>query len=208
MILKYLTIIEPRLERPTGGATLNLQELEGKPDSEPPLPDHALKLVCHEDNKRASKLIAPAMQWLAESFGHLHYVVRKAINDPAQTRAWATGATEDDQTQQQMFEAAITKLEEYIEWRYDEPRIEIAYDPEDEPSRNRREAAYTDRKLTTADTDRRIVEELEEVEERTGLPRERAKLQLVAERDRTDSPIGMDRIRRAIQRTNESEKAS
>lgn len=142
-IRKYLTVVEPKLERQTGGATLNMQEIASsgsKPESKPPMPEYAIGLVDHPDNRDASAKIRPAMGWLAETHGHLHYVARRAINDPAQTRTWAAGETEEDQVQQRMFDLAIAKLEEYIEWRYEEPRIEVAYDPEDEPANSRREA--------------------------------------------------------------------
>lgn len=204
-IRKWIEVVLPKCERATAGH-VNLEEIKAngeRPSSKPPIPDHALDLLEHEDNRYAAKCINPALQWLAENQGHLHFVTRLVMQEPALPRKWA-----EDSAEAGLYRKAVTKLEEYVEWRFPGERLRVAVDPKDEPVESRREAAYTDRRLTTADTDRRIVEELEEVEERTGLPRERAKLQLVAERDQTDNPIGMDRIRRAIQRMNDNEKAS
>lgn len=149
-ISKYLCIIRAKLERQTSGV-LNLEEMQNKPSSEPPMPDHMLALVRHEDNIETSKLLTPALSWLAETHGHLHYITRLASSDPARTRAWAAGETEDAQTEARMFEEAVQRLEQYVEWRAPGSRLNIAYDPTDEPAESRMAARDQERRKTAED---------------------------------------------------------
>lgn len=149
-ISKYICIVRSKLERQTSGI-LNLEEMQNRPSSEPPIPDYTLDLLRHPDNIETSRLLSPALSWLAENHGHLHYITRLASSDPARTRAWAAAETEDAQTEARMFEEAIQRLEQYVEWRAPGVRLHVAYDPTDEPAESRMAARDQERRKTAED---------------------------------------------------------
>lgn len=143
-VRKYLEVVMPKCERPTQGV-VNMEEVlssGAKPDSKPPIPDHGLDLIDHPDNRHAAARIKPALNWLAVTHGHLHFVTRSVAQDPAAPRSWT-----EDSPEAGLYRKAIAKIEEYIEWRWTATRLHVAVDPKDEPAESKRDAYLKDVKL-------------------------------------------------------------
>lgn len=202
-ITKYVEIFQPLLEKQTGGM-INMEELK-KPESEPPIPDRALKLVRHPDNVWAAAALEPIIAELRRSNFPRFYILCKAgyrHGDPGAVRNWKAGETEDARAQHSIYTRTIDWIADEVERRYPklELRVEIYGEDEEAESpihvRNRDNAHI--KRWRARDGYTKTYNKLVSVEDANpGLTREECKCLLIE----IEKEVGRDLSKRTLERS-------
>lgn len=178
-IHEYITIVRATAERQTGGM-VNLQEMDNKPDSEPPLNDRALRLTVHTDNWQTGTIIEPAIRMMADLAPDLYTMVRRATDDPAGPDRWKQGhqrGYEGDAEDSILYGKALSWLVRYCERWYPGRELHVAYDPDDQPAANKKDASNIKKRHRREDTYRHLYSEWCKAVE-SGIPAEQAKIEV------------------------------
>ncbi len=169
-IEKYITLLQPKLERQTGGM-LNLEELD-KPESSPPVTDTALELIGNTHNADAAQKLEPIFRDMVLSGDTTEDYMMKLLGvaglrqgDPGAVRRWRAGETDSDKLLARFFERAIKYVAQRLEERYPGVEIKVTLDPEDDPVNSPREANDRQRTWTKEFSYRLIGAEVKRVME-------------------------------------------
>lgn len=160
-IERYVTILQPKLERQTGGM-INLEELD-KPESSPPCTDNALDLMGNAHNADAAQKLEPVFRDMVLNGDVAQGYMMKLLGvaglrqgDPGAVRRWRAGETEDDKLLARFFDRAVKYVAEELERRHPGTEIKVVLDPEDDPVNSPGQSAERERRWGEQDSYRHI----------------------------------------------------
>lgn len=203
-IERYVTVLQPLLERKTGGV-ISLQEL-GQPESEPPISEAALDVIREDCNMEASCLLDPIIAEIRRSNFPRYYVLCRAgyrHGDPGAVRTWRAGVTEGARAQAAIFERTLDWIVDELARRCPGTAIRIKTTTDDEPRDSMVQVRNIDnnnlRRWTARNTYKLNYRKLRDIEEANPqMSREQAKQELIDAEHRARRDVSKRTIERAI----------
>lgn len=150
--IEKLILYQDKLLRNTNGHP-NMQEMQGKPDSEPPIPDAGLDWSTDADNAYAAKFVEPLIRGLKGKYyagEDLYSVVCEAgyrEPDHSALKRWRAGNTSEDRRKAQAFDAATRLVAQVLYHQHPQMRLVVRVRPEEEQASSRMEARDQDRRM-------------------------------------------------------------
>lgn len=187
-IHRYVTILQPLLERATSGI-INMQELP-TPESDPPMNPKALALARHPTNVKAANRIEPIFrEMILSETSSKEYILWQVLaiagaryGDPRALKTWEAGETEQAQLFYKLYKKALSHVADKLEENHPGEKINVSTNPRDEPVESIRKDSMREVRWQTEDSYRMLAQEVERVmeEEKCGV---NAAKGLVSQRD-------------------------
>lgn len=160
---------------PASMGFINVEEMTGKPESRPPIPDsdHVWKYLEDEQNRRTSFYLAPVFSKLAKEHPPLYLIaglvggwikpLQNEEADHAALRRWQAGETQQDKDRADLFNRALNKLEEDLNDQHPTVEIEVNVPRNDDPVGSVREDYDRKVRWEKEDSFRQIASEIERI---------------------------------------------
>lgn len=170
-IERYVTILQPLLERATSGV-INMQELP-TPESDPPMNPKALALTKHADNVKAASILEPIFHdMILSDTASPPYILWQVLaiagaryGDPRALKMWEAGETEEARLFYKLYKKALSYVVDRLEENHPGEEIHVATNPRDEPVDSVRKDSMRELRWKTEDSYRKLAAEIDRIVE-------------------------------------------